>query len=148
MSVLSGFNRVLEQFLTELVQTFPDLTDLRTIKTGVELLKKANPRAVLDQFMLYISPYYIQIYNKKESFFQDMKNIMDHPEMQKKGEETQTHYFQKIALLNDVWGDLTDHNKEIIWKYFHSLLKLGSIASKNADHKKILSYLKNNPELF
>jgi len=148
MSVLGGFNHVLKEFLSDLVDTFPELGDLKVIKTGVDLLQSVNPRAVLDQFMTYAAPYYEGIFNKNEDFFCNLDNLMKHPEMEAKINDEQSIYFDKMVAFKNVWTTLKIHNKNSIWKYFQSLLKLGAMASTHPEHKVILTFLKQNPNIF
>ena len=61
---------------------YPELGDLRLIYRGVETLKKYNPRMVLDQFLYYVGPYYLEIFNKQEQFFTDLNNLMKDPNIQ------------------------------------------------------------------
>ena len=149
MSVLTGFHNVLDEFLTDLVETHPTSTisDIQVIRDGVQLGRKANPRLILDQFMELTFPYYEEIYNRKEEFFLDFGNLKKHPKFQADVDK-QENYMEKMTSLKEVWGDMSDHNKDTIWKYFQSLLKWGALASKNTEHRQVLVYLKKNPNLF
>lgn len=82
MSALTGFNNVLIRFLEKIMKWYPELGDLRLIYRGVETLKKYNPRMVLDQFLFYVGPYYLEIFNKQEQFFTDLNNLMKDPNIQ------------------------------------------------------------------
>lgn len=82
MSALTGFNNVLIRFLEKIMKWYPELGDLRLIYRGVETLKKYNPRMVLDQFLYYVGPYYLEIFNKQEQFFTDLNNLMKDPNIQ------------------------------------------------------------------
>jgi hypothetical protein len=61
MSHLTGFNNLFDKYLSKLIEWNPELTDLQTLKTGAELVRKYNPRAILIQFMDLVSPYYVHI---------------------------------------------------------------------------------------
>lgn len=150
MSALSGFNNVLLVFIEKIVKWYPDLSDLKTIKTGIETLKKYNPRLLLDQFMCYIGPYYIQILNKEEQFFTDLKNLQNDQNIQNLEEELGggDSIMMKMGVFKDVWDSMEDDRKKYIWKMFGALLKVGALASTDEEYKVILKYVESNPQLF
>ena len=149
MSALSGFNNVLLKFISKVVTWYPDLTDMIAIKAGVETLKKYNPRLVLDQFMDYIGPYYVKIFDKNEVFFTDLNNITQDPNftsIEDKG--WQQSVMSKMGIFKEIWADMPEDRKTYVWKMFGALLKVGAVASKQEEYKVILTYVAENPQLF
>ena len=69
MSILSAFNNQLSCFCEDLIRVYPEDNDLKTFKKSLELLKKTNPRKILDLFKVYVLPYAEQIKNCDEQFF-------------------------------------------------------------------------------
>ncbi len=132
MSLLSAFNNLLDQFLAELVMTFPELKDLRTIQTVVKMLRSMNSRIVLDNFINVAGRYHEKILDKESSFFEDLSNWESDPYFQAEFASEQSDVFQKLAAFKDVWVDLTENNRVTIWTYFRQLLVIGSRANTNA----------------
>ena len=134
MSLLTAFNNLLEQFLDELVRTFPELTDLATMQTLVGLLRKMNPRKVQENFFAVAGRYHKRIFARDEKFFIDLENWKDDPELQTRMQEEQLNQeelFGKFAVFAGVWGDLSDNNKDHIWTYMTQLLVLGAKSNKS-----------------
>lgn len=149
MSALSGFNNVLLKFIEKIVRWYPDLTDMVAIKAGVETLKKYNPRMLLDQFMGYIGPYYIKIFNKDEQFFSDLSNIQMDPNFQAiEDKGWQESVMVKMSVFKDIWSDMPEDRKKYVWKMFGALLKVGALASNEEEYKIIIKYVDANPQLF
>jgi hypothetical protein len=131
MSVLSGFNNLLDQFLEELVFTFPELKDLRTIQTLVGLLRRMNARLVLDNFLSVAGRYREKILTKDSSFFENLSNWKEDPYFQTEYAQNSEEIFQRLVVFKDVWVDLTESNKSTIWTYFRQLLIIGARANNN-----------------
>lgn len=133
MSLLSAFNNLLAQFIDELVMTFPELTDLLTIQTVLGLMKRANPRMILSNFLAVAGRYHIKIFKEDEAFFQDLENWKNDPyvqsEFSQRGEDDDL--FARLMVFKDVWKDLSHSNKEHIWTYLKQLLVLGAKANKD-----------------
>lgn len=145
MSQLAVFTNLLTQFLEELVQTFPELTDLRTILTLVGLMRSVNPRMILENFLEVAGRYHEKIINEEESFFQDLENWKQDEYFQKEfAEQGQDDMFQRLVVFHTVWGELTPSNKEHIWTYLKQLLIVGAKASKSNPElcKKIIDCAK------
>ena len=131
MSLLSAFNNLLEQFITEMIMTFPDLGDLRTIQTLVGLMRRTNPRMVLENFLDVAGRYYEKILIEDSDFFEDLDNWTKDPRFAEEAEGEEEDLFQKLAVFKSVWYDLSENNKETIWTYFKQLLIIGAKANKN-----------------
>ena len=129
MSLLSAFNNLLDQFLDELVMTFPELRDLNTIRTVVGMIRRINPRMVLDNFISVAGRYHVKVLAKDSSFFENLENWKSDPYYQQ--EFASEDIFQKLVVFKDVWVDLTEGNKATIWTYFRQLLVIGARANKN-----------------
>lgn len=150
-NALSGFNNVLLKFFEQLLKWYPDVSDLKLLYRGMETLKKYNPRMVLDQFMYFAGPYYVQIFNKEESFFLDLNNIMNDPNVAQVIEsegESQDSFMQRMVIFKELFSTMTDDRKKYVWKMFGALLKVGALASTLEDYKIIISYVEENPKLF
>ena len=113
MTSVSAFNEMMDQFMVELKQTFPEEKTIGKYYTGFDLLKKSNPRKCVTGFMDEISPYASHVMNKDESFLLDEKNKLP-------------------AILDEMhirqhWSSgLSDATKDAIWQYLQTLYMLGT----------------------
>jgi hypothetical protein len=108
MSTIGAFNDMMEQFLHELVLTFPNEPAMKKYQMSFEMLRKANVRAVMETFMKDIGPYSQQLMSMDDKFF------IENPEV-----------FTEFKL-NNIWNDsLSQSTKNTIWKYLQTLYMLG-----------------------
>jgi hypothetical protein len=112
MTTISGFNDMMEQFLEELVHVFPEEPAMKKYRNAFEMLRKANSRACMENFMQNITPYSKQVMAKDASFF------LDNPDV-----------FTDFKLSNIWTADLSDHTKDAIWQYLQTLYILGNTIS-------------------
>jgi len=114
---LSKFNEQLLNFLQEMCRLFPEDKKLSTFLFTVDLMKKANPRELMNQFKQYVYPFKSQILNKDESFFLENAfgdNIQDKSNM------------SEMLRIKEIWisGKLTKNDKDCIWNYFKVFIYL------------------------
>ena len=111
MASVTAFNDMLSQFLVELHKTFPDETGIKKMTASFEMLKKTNPRLVVDGFMKGVTPYADKISAKDEKFI--LEEI------------------EKIELLKDLniksyWDRMSPNTKAATWQYLQTLYMLGT----------------------
>ena len=69
MSTLKAFNNQLENFTVYLEKQFPDELNIKTYHKSISMLRKVNPRKILDYFNKYIYVYKDQIMANDDTFF-------------------------------------------------------------------------------
>jgi hypothetical protein len=112
MTSLTAWTDMMDQFLNELICTFPEENAMKKYKTAYELVKKSNPRKCIESFMSSTAQYQEQIMSKDESLLTN-ENI-------------------KNGLLKDLnikthWNDdLSANTKDAIWQYLQTLHILGT----------------------
>jgi hypothetical protein len=111
MTSISAWNDMMEQFLNELLQTFPEEKAIKKYYTSFDLLRKSNARTCIDGYMKEAGKVQDKIMAKDESFFlsNDYKGI--------------------IAELNikQHWtAELSPNTKDAIWQYLQTLYILGT----------------------
>jgi len=113
MTSVSTFNDMLEQFINELEQTFPEEKAFKKYHTSFDIMRAANPRKCVDAFMKNGGKYSAQIMSKDDSFFSEVEELP----------------------LKKYWNDeLSDVTKNAIWQYLQTLNILGmTITSIPAD---------------
>ena len=120
MSTVTAFTEMMTQFIDELVPTFPEEQALKKGKATLDIMKSANPRAVVDYFMKATAPYQARIMSKDETLF------------------TEDVDFLGGIKMNGLWTpDLSDGTKGAIWQYLQTLHILGTTV--NAIPKETLT---------
>jgi hypothetical protein len=111
----NAFNDMMQQFLDELVLTFPDEKKLVKYQNSFILLRSTSPKKPMKQFMLEITPYANQLMKRDEDFFKT--NSKDIP-------------FLDDIDIGRLWtSDLTETTKSAIWQYLQTLYILGTTLS-------------------
>ena len=115
MSTLSTFNDMMEHFVDELVQTFPDVANFKKYQMTLQVARKANPRKILTSYMDSVGPYSEKIMSKDESFW---------------SKEALTIEFVKDLNIASIWTpDLSENTKSAIWQYLQTLYIIGTTIS-------------------
>ena len=128
MTSVSAFNDMMQQFIDELVHTFPEEKGIKKYAATFDIMRKSNARKCVDSFMTAIAPYANRITAKDETFFNE-----------------------NIEFLNDLnvkkyWNDnLSQNTKEAIWQYLQTLYMLGmTITSIPDDALKMIESVAGN----
>jgi hypothetical protein len=109
------FNSKLDEFLKDLTSSFPDIKDLRLVKSGLQLAKNIDiklPQSVFDEHVAV--RYEEKIVKKDEKFFltETYEDVV-----KKHGIDLDV-----VGRIKDIWSTLGDTDKEIIWKYLQVLV--------------------------
>lgn len=113
------FNTKADEFCRDLVSTFPEVSEFKQLKSGLLLLKNVDEKKPREFFHNFVSSNYRQhILDRDESFF---LNEMQH---QAHAGIDSSQWHNVICLLRGLWGNLSDENKDTIWKYFQVLIAL------------------------
>lgn len=111
MASVTAFNDMLSQFLVELHRTFPDEKGIKKMTTSFEMLKKTNPRIVVEGFMKGVSPYADKISAKDEKFIL---------------EEIETIDMLEDLNIKSYWNRMTPNTRSATWQYLQTLYMLGT----------------------
>ena len=112
-TTLGAFNDMMEQFVNELIQTFPEEMAFQKFQVSLELLRKTNPRKILDGYMKAVGPIQDRIMSRDQSVMHDV-----------------TCEFIQDLKIHNIWTpDLSDNTKNAIWQYLQTLIILGSTIS-------------------
>lgn len=117
MVFIDRFNSTTEDFLTQLVETFPNVSQFQQFKTGFVLLKTVSnkqPQSIFDSYIA--AKYRDQIMKKDEQFFMTEKYDIDSTE--------KDHWESFIETICGLWKSLTEENKDKIWQFFRVLIVL------------------------
>lgn len=106
---------MMKQFLTELVQTFPEEKAMKKYLLAFDMAKESNARMVLNEFMKSVGPYSHHIMSKDESFFIEHNSEIP---------------FVNELNLQEHWNDsLSENTKAAIWQYLQTLYLMGMTIS-------------------
>jgi hypothetical protein len=111
------FNKKLQEFITELIECFPQMKELKMLRSGLQLavtMEPYLPQKVFDEHLHDV--YENSILDKDENFFlnEDYQHIVD----------TRGIDLDIISTIKNMWKDLDTNNKEAIWKYLQVLVLL------------------------
>ena len=118
MSTIKIFNTQIFNFAKVLVNRFPDDKELKLGLTGIETLSKVNPKKNIEIFTIYVYKYRERIMNKDEKFILDTDFITENPDLNSNGA---SDIMQRLKLN---WEELSEDDKENIWKYLKVLITL------------------------
>ena len=96
-----------ETFLNELSETFPENNAISSYVLKFDILKKSNPRSLLNMFIEHTSPYSSYINDKDDSIFKD-----------------ELVPFLKDMKFKECWEKETtsENTKNAIWAHLSSLM--------------------------
>ena len=69
MSALKAFNNQLENFTVYLEKQFPNELNIKTYHKSISMLRKVNPRKILEYFNKYVYVYKKEIMASDDTFF-------------------------------------------------------------------------------
>tara|TARA_B110000967_G_C18819303_1_gene527790 strand:+ start:242 stop:619 length:378 start_codon:yes stop_codon:yes gene_type:complete len=119
--LLSAFNNLVIKFNDDLIITFPEENDFKVYKRGIILLNSANSKKICLLFKDYMKFYRQKIIEKDESFFLNNNYIDIVNKVQSDGLES------IITKLKNYWNNMSSGNKDKIWEYLNSLIKLSEL---------------------
>jgi hypothetical protein len=115
---INVFNEKFDEFIKDLIQTFPDDKDFKLCKNSFHLLKMVDITKPVQMFKVYALKYQNQISIRDEKFFlnHDFKEEIENSET-----NLSLDILKRVKLY---WIDLDAENKQIIWSYLNLLYKL------------------------
>ena len=120
--LLSAFNNLVIKFNDDLITTFPEENDFKVYKRGIILLNSANSKKICLLFKDYMKFYRQKIIEKDESFFLNNNYTEIVNNVKSDGIES------IITKLKNYWTNMSSGNKEKIWEYLNSLIKLSDLV--------------------
>jgi hypothetical protein len=126
------FNNQLLNFTNIISERFPNIKELRIASTGLSTLNKINPKKPMEMFLLYSYKYRQQILDRDEVGLMtaDINSDLKDNNIDDEGAN------QLIITLRNNWKELSEEEKDNIWKYFEVLIKLTDKYLQEALEKK------------
>jgi hypothetical protein len=122
-TILRTFNIHFFEFIQDIINIFPENTDLKTTKTAMELIKKANPTMIIKVWNKHVHEKYKDVINNGDiSFFfdKDYKN-----DLQKLANSDDI--MKAIDKMREPVKSMSEENKAHSLKYIQNLCKLSNI---------------------
>lgn len=117
MATVEAFNDMMEQFINELVLTFPDEKQFKKFQTTFAVARATSPKQPCKVFINAIKPYSSLIMAKDEKFITELK--LDELE---------------DLDLTKIWTpELSTKTKDAIWQYFQTLFIIGTTITSIPD---------------
>jgi len=131
---LSKFNNTIEQFIDALIERYGYHAyfnkELNLMKDKLSLLRKTNPRKVIEGVLVFVYPYKKQIMENDESFFLE-KNYQD--------DTKNEGHLVKALKIKEIWEtDMDENTRNTIFNFFKVFIVLAEkyVAEKLEAEKK------------
>lgn len=116
---ISCFNSKLEEFMTDLISSYPDDKDFIMFKQSYRMLKLVDDTKPALLFKMYTMKYIDQITTKDEKFFLD-HDFND----ELNSSDNKDFSSEMLTKLKSYWSTMSSENKEAIWNYLNLLCKI------------------------
>ena len=116
---ISCFNSKIEEFMTDLISSYPNDKDFLMFKQSFKMLKLVDDTKPAVLFKMYTMKYIDQITSKDEKFFldHDFKDELN-------SSDNQDFSSEMLSKLKSYWSTMSSENKEAIWNYLNLLCKI------------------------
>lgn len=120
--IIGLFNTKLKEFVDDLLLLYPEDGNLHAAKKAILLLKTIDGRKTLQLFKVHIYDRYSkQLFDRDETFFMT-KDYDEETRLLENVAENITQ--QLVENIKQYWTQMSDKNKDTVWKYWLILLKL------------------------
>lgn len=121
-TILSAFNNHFLEFLEDVENLFPQDRDIKKAKSALEMLKKANPRAIILIWKEHIAiPYKKRIEDGDITFFLEKDYSND---ISKRSTNSSSKILDAIERFRTPIQNMGEENKSKTMKYIQNLTKL------------------------
>ena len=123
-TILKAFNNQFEEFLEDVEVLFPNNTDIKTSKTGLTMLRKANPKMIVSVWYRYICLKYEDEIEKENLEYFLTK---DYSTDLKMDENAANKVLQGIDKIREPLRHLDAGNRKKTIQYLKNLNQLSKI---------------------
>jgi hypothetical protein len=124
-TILRGFNTHFFEFVDEVIRIFPDNRDIQDAKTTFDLIKKANPTAIVKAWQIFVCDKYKDVIEKGDmNFFFEKDYSEDLVNLSNAGDIMKT-----IDVIRGPLKSLSTESKEASLQYIKNLCKLSNMYS-------------------
>ncbi len=116
MSVKQILLQQIDNFISELCTIFPENGEVQLFGQKYNLIRSANSNIVIEYFVTFVYPHKTEIMSSNENFFLNgggQEELKDNSGLKFRDN------------IRNLWiKEMSDENKEIIWKYFKMFIIL------------------------
>ena len=124
-AILKGFNGQFEEFLEDVTILFPNNNDIKTTKTALTMLRRANPKMIISIWYRYVcEKYEKEIADENIDYFLN-KDYSD--DLDKNPNASQV--LEGIDKIRRPLRELNSENKQKCLQYLKNLNQLSKIYS-------------------
>jgi hypothetical protein len=124
--ILSAFNNHIQEFFKDVIIIYPDDDDIKVANSSLSVMRKANPRLVIEMWKEYMLKYKKEINEGNIDFFIN-KNYAD----DLRTTSNSSVILEKIDTLREPMKKMDPENLKKTIKYVQNLTKLCEIYYKN-----------------
>ena len=117
-SAKSFFLEQTEKLIEYLLKELPNDVNIKMFNEKYYLIKKTNSAMIINAFIKFVLPQKDKIFNRDEEYF------MNGGGQEKLKQDKYKDKYQYSLDLKENWKNLSEEQKEIIWKYFKILIIL------------------------
>ncbi len=119
--LMVAFNNQYQEFMEDIERLFPDEKEVKQMKQGIEMLKKANPKKLIELWKLYVTDkYQKEIEEGDYNFFTNKDYSIDLDEETKNDNEV----MNSIEKFKTYTQKLNNKNLETAMNYIKNLSTL------------------------
>lgn len=119
MNYLEKFNNTFNEFMDDLINLFPNDSDLRMYKNMLSTALCVDDKVLNNIFKVsVVENYGQQLLAKDETFFLNH----DYTELS----SINVEYNALLNKIRTYWSNMNENNKNTIWKYFKVLILLSN----------------------
>jgi hypothetical protein len=123
-TILKAFNNQFEEFLEDVEMLFPNNRDIKTSKTGLLMLRKANPKKIVSVWYRYVClKYEVEIENENLDYFL----TKDYSSDLKMDEGASDKVMEGIDKIREPLRQLDPENRKKTIQYLKNLNQLSKI---------------------
>lgn len=123
-TILKAFNNQFEEFLEDVEMLFPNNRDIKTSKTGLLMLRKANPKKLVSVWYRYVCvKYEVEIENENLDYFL----TKDYSSDLKMDEGASDKVMEGIDKIREPLRQLDPDNRKKTIQYLKNLNQLSKI---------------------
>jgi hypothetical protein len=116
---VSCFNSRLDEFLKDLISSYPNDKDFLMFKQSFNMIKLVDDSKPAFLFKIYTMNYVDQILQNDEKFF------LDHDFKDELNSSDNNNFSSEMLVkLKSYWQTMSNENKTVIWKYLNLLCKI------------------------
>ena len=110
MSIKQIFLQNTDNFINELSNLFPTNRDITLLKEKYFLIKDIDGKLIITYFIQFVYPHKQKILNQDDTYF-----LEGGGQEQVKG----SNELKLVDNIKNLWlNEMSDENKQIMWKYF------------------------------